>query len=106
MEIRTFLNLGAGEVHDGFNHVVEGLGFGGGGGFVVDFFAFTAAGDEATGFQWSQVMGDGGAGHFYHGSNVSDAFFAVAQQPEDFEAGRIAYLFEDVGCGLEVLYLV
>lgn len=72
------------------------------GGFIVDFFAFTAAGDKTAGFQEFQVMGNRRAGHAHEGGNVDDTLFAVAEEPENLNPTAIAKLAEYVGNSLKI----
>lgn len=41
-------------------------------------------------------MGDRGTCHIYDGCDIYDAFFRVAQEPEDAEAGRVSQLLHGV----------
>ena len=84
--------LRAGNAHDLFEHLMQnrcGPAFGG---TVKNLFAFTAAFNQAGVPKTAQVMRNRGTGHVHKPSNVDDAFFAVAEQPENPDTGSVTQL--------------
>lgn len=72
------------------------------GGFIVDLFAFTAAGDKTAGFEELQVMRNRWACHAHEGRNVDDTFLTMAKKPENLNPATVAKLSEYVGNSLKI----
>lgn len=73
------------------------------GGFVVDFFAVAAAGDELGAFELFEMVTHCRAAHVDHCGNIDDALLTVAEQPENADAVAITKLLENVGDDLKVV---
>lgn len=58
--------------------------------FVVNFFAEAAGADETGLFEQAEMVRYGGRAHVDRNGNVIDAFFAMTQKEQDFQAGRVA----------------
>ena len=95
--------LGAGDLHDPLHHLVEEAAALCVRRPVVDLLAHPAADHKAAVFQGPEVVGQGGAGHIHQGGQVDHALLAVAQQPEQAQAGGVVQLLEQVRHRLEVL---
>lgn len=67
------------------------------GGFVIHFFSVAAGCNQSAGFQQTQVVGNGRTAHVHDGGNIDDAFFHVAENPENFQPRGIAELFQQDG---------
>lgn len=72
------------------------------GGFIVDFFAFTATGDKTARFQEFKVVRNRRTGHAHEDGDVSYTLFAMAEEPENLNPTAIAELFEHVGNRLKI----
>lgn len=81
---------------------MQRLALDGVGGFVVDLFAFAAAGYETAGFQELKVMGNRRAGHTHKGGDVNNTFLTMAEKPENLNSTAIAELFKHVGNRLKI----
>lgn len=64
--------------------------FGRVGQFVVNFFAEAAGADETGLFEQAEMVRYGGCAHVDRNGNVIDAFFAMTQKEQDFQAGGVA----------------
>ena len=73
--------------------------------FVVNFFPFSAAGNQSVRFQLAEVVRNCRTTHVHHGRNVDHTFFAVAEKPENAYPAVISEDLEQVSYNLEVLRL-
>ncbi len=64
--------------------------FGRVGQFVVNFFAEAAGADETGLFEQAEMVRYGGCAHVDRNGDVIDAFFAMTQKEQDFQAGGVA----------------
>lgn len=69
---------------------------------VVGLFSVSSGLNQAAGAQKAQMMGDSRAAHLHQSGNMDHARFAVTEDPEDPDPGRIAELFENICEDLEV----
>lgn len=92
-------------LHNLLNNQVQRLALNIVGGFVVDLFAFSAAGDKTAGFQEFKVMGDSRAGHAHQGRDIDNTLLTMAEKPENLDSAAIAKLPEHVGNCLKVGFL-
>ena len=91
------LSVGTGNSGDFINCVVELIHDFRIGGFVIHFFSVAAGCNQSAGLQQAQVVRDGGTAHVHNGGDIDDAFFHVAEDPEDFQSCGIAELFQQDG---------
>ena len=91
------LSVGTGNSGDFINCVVELTHDFRIGGFVIHFFSVAAGCNQSAGFQQTQVVGNGRTAHVHDGGNIDDAFFHVAEDPENFQPCGIAELFQQDG---------
>ena len=93
----------AGDLYHLLDHVVQELGLRIFRSTIVDFFAFTAAGDEPGTLELLEMVAHRRAGHADHGRDVDDTFLTVAEEPEDADAVAIAKLLKDIGDDLKIV---
>ena len=85
------------DIDEHLDHVVEQADFLGAGGFVVHFLAGPAADDEAVFLQHLQVVAQGRGTHVHEGGQVDDAFFDMAQDPEQLDSVGVCQAAEQRG---------
>ena len=68
--------------------------------FVVNFFPFSAAGNQSVRFQLAEMVRNCRTTHVHHGRNVDHTFFAVAEKPENAYPAVISEDLEQVSLSL------
>lgn len=99
-ELFSFLRTS--NLHYLLNNQVQRLALDIVGSFIVDFFAFTAAGDKTAGFKELQVVGNCRACHAHEDRDISYALLTVAEKPENLNPATVTKLSEYVGNSLKI----
>ena len=104
-EIMVKSSFRAGDLYNLLYHVMKQLSLVCVCCFVVNFFPFSAAGNQSVRFQLAEMVRDSRASHVHHGRNIDHTFFAVAEKPENAYPAVISEDLEQVSYNLEVLRL-